>query len=117
MDMKAVKLMITAIGIVICSTPMYARAQSACNPPQAGLDSWQIATPENVGLSSSVLCSMVKWLNDSKNVDVLAVVIARHGSSPSSTISPATTSIWGIRSAKSPSTPKRATTSVPSARV
>jgi hypothetical protein len=78
-DMKALRLIVTAIVIVICCTPNYARAQSACNGPQTGLDSWQVATPESVGLSSSVLCSMVKWLNDSKNVDVHAVVIARHG--------------------------------------
>jgi len=77
--MKALRLIVTAIVIVICCTPNYARAQSACNGPQTGLDSWQVATPESVGLSSSVLCSMVKWLNDSKNVDVHAVVIARHG--------------------------------------
>jgi CubicO group peptidase (beta-lactamase class C family) len=79
MDMKALKLIATAIAIMICAAPQYAQAQSACNPPQAGLDSWQIATPESVGLSSNVLCSMVKWLEESKKVDVHAVVIARHG--------------------------------------
>ncbi len=52
---------------------------NACGDPIGGIDSWQIATPESVGLSRAVLCPMVKWLAESKLDNVHAVLVVRHG--------------------------------------
>jgi CubicO group peptidase (beta-lactamase class C family) len=52
---------------------------NACGDPVSGIDSWQVATPESVGLSKAALCSMVKWLAESKLDNVHAVLVVRHG--------------------------------------
>src|SRR5262245_17556616 len=70
--------LIAAIGITILS-PL-ALAQDSCGLPIAGTDQWSVAAPESVGLSSAVLCPMVKWLNASKESNVHAVLVARRGS-------------------------------------
>ena len=50
-----------------------------CEDPISGIDSWQVATPESVGLSKAALCPMVKWLAESKLDNVHAVLVVRHG--------------------------------------
>jgi len=70
--------LIAAIGITILS-PL-ALAEDSCGLPIAGTDQWSVAAPESVGLSSAVLCPMVKWLNASKESNVHAVLVARRGS-------------------------------------
>jgi hypothetical protein len=37
-----------------------------------------VATPASVGLSSTTLCPMVKWLDDWKQADMHGVLVARH---------------------------------------
>jgi CubicO group peptidase (beta-lactamase class C family) len=56
-----------------------ALAQDGCGTPSARTDQWAVATPESVGLASATLCSMVQWLNDSRESNVHAVLVARHG--------------------------------------
>src|SRR5215471_11943377 len=52
----------------------------ACGDPvSSSIDSWQVATPETVGLSKAALCPMVKWLAESKLDNVHAVLVVRHG--------------------------------------
>jgi hypothetical protein len=50
-----------------------------CGVPGAGHDGWSVAAPENVGVDSGTLCSAVKWLEDLKQGNVHAVLVARHG--------------------------------------
>ena len=52
---------------------------NGCGDPISGIDSWQVATPESVGLSKAALCPMVKWLAESKLDNVHAVLVVRHG--------------------------------------
>src|SRR5262249_7517747 len=42
-------------------------------------DQWPVAAPESVGLTSATLCPMVEWLNASKESNVHAVLVVRHG--------------------------------------
>src|SRR5215831_3406703 len=59
------------------SAPAGARAD--CGTPTDLKDGWRIATPESVGLSSARLCSMVKFIDESKQNNVHAVLVVRHG--------------------------------------
>jgi CubicO group peptidase (beta-lactamase class C family) len=68
---------VVAIGIGIL--PSLARAQDSCGLPNASTDQWSVVAPESVGLAGPVLCPMVKWLNASKESNVHAVLVARHG--------------------------------------
>jgi CubicO group peptidase (beta-lactamase class C family) len=72
-----IKALVVAIGIGIL--PSLARAQDSCGLPNASTDQWPVAAPESVGLAGAVLCPMVKWLNASKESNVHAVLVARHG--------------------------------------
>ncbi|HYL60223.1 MAG TPA: serine hydrolase, partial [Candidatus Acidoferrales bacterium] len=65
--------------LAITLAPALARADSGCGAPAAGPDNWPVATPESVGLSSAALCPVAKWLDDNKQNNVHAVVVARHG--------------------------------------
>jgi CubicO group peptidase (beta-lactamase class C family) len=69
--------LIVAIGACVLS-PL-APAQDGCGVPSARSDQWAVAAPESVGLASTALCPMVKWLDDSKESNVHAVLVARHG--------------------------------------
>src|SRR5262245_49125320 len=73
-----IKGLIAAIATAIL--PPLALAQDSCGLPIAGTDQWSVAAPESVGLSSAVLCPMVKWLNASKESNVHAVLVAPRGS-------------------------------------
>ena len=74
--------LIAVLAIAACSnrtTVVVPRADpNACGEPASGIDSWQVATPESVGLSKVALCPMVKWLAESKLDNVHAVLVARH---------------------------------------
>ncbi|MGH7864970.1 MAG: serine hydrolase domain-containing protein, partial [Candidatus Binataceae bacterium] len=59
--------------------PQLAHTETDCGVPKAGGDGWQVAAPRSVGLSSTTLCPMVKWLADSKQSNVHAVLVVRHG--------------------------------------
>jgi CubicO group peptidase (beta-lactamase class C family) len=59
--------------------PGLAKADAGCSLPSAGEDHWSVAAPESVGLAGATLCSMVKWLDDSKESNVHAVLVVRHG--------------------------------------
>jgi CubicO group peptidase (beta-lactamase class C family) len=75
-QIRAIAL-IVAIGVGVPSP--WALAQGGCSTPNAGTDQWPVAAPESVGLASATLCAMVKWLNGSKESNVHAVLVARHG--------------------------------------
>jgi CubicO group peptidase (beta-lactamase class C family) len=75
MRILKVLVVVIAVGVV----PIFARADSGCGVLVAGSDNWPVAAPESVGLSSADLCPMVKWLDDSKETNVHAVLVARHG--------------------------------------
>ena len=66
-----------AIGIAML--PPLALAQDGCGLPDATTDEWSVAAPESVGMASAPLCSMVKWLNGSKESNVHAVLVVLHG--------------------------------------
>ena len=66
-----------AIGIVFM--PLLAVAQDSCALPNATADQWSVGTPESVGLASAALCPMAKWLSASKESNVHAVLVVRHG--------------------------------------
>jgi CubicO group peptidase (beta-lactamase class C family) len=69
--------LIMSIGIAVL--PRLAQAQTDCGMPSAGEDHWSVAAPESVGLASATLCPLVKWLEDWKQGNVHAVLVARHG--------------------------------------
>ncbi len=74
--------LVAALVIAGCkraAAPALHANPNACGDPIGGIDSWQIATPESVGLSRAVLCPMVKWLAESKRDNVHAVLVVRHG--------------------------------------
>jgi len=74
--------LIVALAIAGCrrATVAVPRADpNACGDPIGSIDSWQVATPESVGLSKAALCPMVKWLAGSTLDNVHAVLVARHG--------------------------------------
>jgi CubicO group peptidase (beta-lactamase class C family) len=74
--------LIVALAIAGCmrGTAAVPRADpNGCGDPIASIDSWQVATPESVGLSKAALCPMVKWLAESKLDNVHAVLVVRHG--------------------------------------
>lgn len=71
--------LIAVLAIAGCKRAAALRANpNACGDPIGGIDSWQIASPESVGMSKAALCPMVKWLAES-NDDVHAVLVVRHG--------------------------------------
>jgi hypothetical protein len=72
-----IKALIILLAIIIM--PSLVQAQTGCGVPSAGSDRWPVATPESVGLSSAALCPMAKWLGDSKQDNVHAVIVVRHG--------------------------------------
>jgi len=74
--------LIVALAIAGCkrATVAVPRANpDECGEPISSVDSWQVATPESVGLSKAALCPMVKWLAESKLDNVHAVLVVRHG--------------------------------------
>ncbi|MBV8138903.1 MAG: serine hydrolase [Deltaproteobacteria bacterium] len=74
--------LIVALAIAGCkrATVAVPRADpNACGDPIGSIDSWQVATPESVGLSKAALCPMVKWLAESTLDNVHAVLVVRHG--------------------------------------
>jgi CubicO group peptidase (beta-lactamase class C family) len=66
-----------AIGVAML--PTLALAQDSCGLPDETTDQWSVAAPESVGLASAPLCSMIKWLDGSKESNVHAVLVVRHG--------------------------------------
>lgn len=73
------RLLILIISIAIAVLPQFAQAQTDCGMPSAGEDHWPAAAPESVGLVSTTLCPMVKWLDDWKQSNIHAVLVVRHG--------------------------------------
>ena len=69
--------MIVAMGACVLS-PL-ALAEDGCGMPSTSTDQWVVAAPESVGLASATLCAMVKWLNASKESNVHAMLVVRHG--------------------------------------
>ncbi len=70
----------TLIGSLgIAALASLAHAQTGCDVPRAGPDNWAVAAPESVGLSSATLCRVVTWLGQSKQSNVHAVLVVRHG--------------------------------------
>src|SRR5215475_4593300 len=67
------------IVLAIVTMPLQAHAQTGCSIPVVEKDGWQVARPERVGLSSATLCSMKDWLDQSKQSNVHAVLVVRHG--------------------------------------
>jgi CubicO group peptidase (beta-lactamase class C family) len=74
--------LVAAFAIAGCKSnaaPVLHADPNACGDPIGGIDGWQIATPESVGMSKAALCPMVKWLAESKRDNVHAVLVVRHG--------------------------------------
>ena len=59
--------------------PHSAYAQDKCGTPASSTDHWPVAPPESAGLSSATLCPMIQWLDNWKEANVHAVLVARHG--------------------------------------
>jgi CubicO group peptidase (beta-lactamase class C family) len=72
-----IKAIVVVIGIAIL--PPLAQAQDGCGLPKASSDQWPVAAPESVGLTSATLCPMVEWISRSKESNVHAVLVVRHG--------------------------------------
>jgi CubicO group peptidase (beta-lactamase class C family) len=70
---------VLVLSVAIALLPRIAMAQDACGTPSAGKDHWPVATVESVGLSSTTLCPMVKWLSDWREGNVHSVLVVRHG--------------------------------------
>jgi CubicO group peptidase (beta-lactamase class C family) len=68
---------IVSLGIALL--PHLSQAQTDCGRPIASNDGWPVAAPETVGLAPATLCPTVKWLKNSKEKNVHAVLVARHG--------------------------------------
>jgi CubicO group peptidase (beta-lactamase class C family) len=68
---------IVSIGLALLSK--LSHAQTDCGRPVDGGDQWPLAAPESVNLTSATICPMVKWLNASRERNVHAVLVARHG--------------------------------------
>jgi CubicO group peptidase (beta-lactamase class C family) len=68
-----------SMAIAVAMLPPLALAQDGCGLPKETTDQWSMAAPESVGLASAPLCSMVKWLDGSKESNVHAVLVVRHG--------------------------------------
>jgi CubicO group peptidase (beta-lactamase class C family) len=66
-------------SIVVAFFSQIAHAQHDCGLPSLGPDQWPVAAPESVGLDSASLCSLTKWLKESRQSNVHAVLVARHG--------------------------------------
>jgi CubicO group peptidase (beta-lactamase class C family) len=74
-----VRLLPFVLSLTVALLPQGMAAQTDCGMPGAGDDKWPVAAPESVGLSSATLCPLVAWLDGSKQSNVHAVVVARHG--------------------------------------
>jgi len=72
------RLLPLVVSLALMLLPRVTAAQS-CSAPVAADDKWPVATPESVGLSSATLCHLVQWLDGSKQNNVHAVVVVRHG--------------------------------------
>jgi hypothetical protein len=72
-----VATVIVSLGIALL--PHLSQAQTDCGRPIAGNDSWLVAAPETVGLAPATLCPLVTRLRDSKDRNVHAALVARHG--------------------------------------
>jgi len=72
------RLLPLVVSLALMLLPRVTAAQS-CSAPVATDDKWPVATPESTGLSSATLCHLVQWLDGSKQNNVHAVVVVRHG--------------------------------------
>jgi CubicO group peptidase (beta-lactamase class C family) len=77
--MRCMRFALIFLFVALAVPPLSAAAESTCSEPVLRKDGWSAAKPESVGLSSSVLCSMVPRLEASKDDDVHAVLVIRHG--------------------------------------
>ena len=78
--MRAAAVMVSiGLSIGLALLPQLSPAQTDCGRPVVGGDPWPVAAPESVELSSATICPMVKWLGESKQRNVHAVLVARHG--------------------------------------
>jgi len=73
------RINILLLSVAIALLPRIATAQDSCGTPSAGSDHWPVANSDSVGISSTTLCPMVKWLNDWKECNVHSVLVVRHG--------------------------------------
>ena len=72
-------LVATIVALVVAGSSVIANAESACGAPSVGKDGWRVTQPETVGINSATLCSMDKWLQESKEKNVHALLVVRHG--------------------------------------
>jgi CubicO group peptidase (beta-lactamase class C family) len=75
--------------------PGLAQADAGCGLPSAREDHWAVAAPDSVGLAGTTLCSMVKWLDGSKESNVHAVLVVRHGTLVFERYFSGSDQIWG----------------------
>jgi CubicO group peptidase (beta-lactamase class C family) len=76
---RSMRIDILLLSVAIALLPRIATAQDSCGTPSAGSDHWPVANSDSVGISSTTLCPMVKWLNDWKEGNVHSVLVVRHG--------------------------------------
>ncbi len=55
------------------------RAAATCDPPFAGIDDWEIATPESVGMDPAGLCALGAAYDADKGANVHGIVVIRNG--------------------------------------
>jgi CubicO group peptidase (beta-lactamase class C family) len=76
---RLMRVVATVVALLVAGSSFIANAQSACGTPSVGKDGWRVAQPETVGINSATLCSMDKWLQESKETNVHALLVVRHG--------------------------------------
>jgi CubicO group peptidase (beta-lactamase class C family) len=76
---NSVRIAALIASIRIAIAPQLTQAHVGCGAPTAAEDQWPVAAPETVGLDGAALCGMVKWLDDWKEGNVHAVLVARRG--------------------------------------
>jgi CubicO group peptidase (beta-lactamase class C family) len=73
-----VRIRLLVVSTAIAFLPQLVQAQTDCGLPSPRGDQWSVAATETVGLDGATLCAVVKWLEDSKQRNVHAVLVARH---------------------------------------
>src|SRR5262249_56185864 len=68
-----------ALAIGIAVLPPLASAQDGCGLPNGSRQEWPAAALDIEGLAGATLCPMLQWLDVSKENNVHAVLVARHG--------------------------------------
>jgi CubicO group peptidase (beta-lactamase class C family) len=70
-------------------------AETACGAPSGKADGWATASPADVGIDQATLCRLAQHFADSKEANVHAILVARHGKLVFEQYYPGADSKWG----------------------